>query len=316
MSGNQRFLGFYLKKNNPCSLSSTPPPSPSAGSLNWKVLRQRLVISFLFLLGVLSSTNAGPSLKVRDPRLRSAAVVVQDQNTDELLFSKKAEAVMPIASITKLMTAMVVLDSGINMGMPITIEELDKDKLRYSRSHLYVGTRLSRMQALLLALMASENRAAHALARTYPGGKAEFIRAMNRKAQMLNLSETKFEDSSGLSGGNVSSAADLCRLVNAAYRYPLIRQFSTRKEFVLKNGRKQMRFVNTNSLVRSDSWDIGLSKTGYIQEAGRCLVMQASVTDRPVVIVLLNASGNSTRINDVLRIKRWLEKLKPSSQNI
>lgn len=316
MSGNQRFLGFYLEKNSSCIPASAPPPSPSYGSMNWKALRQRLVISFLFLLGFLSSTNAGPSLKVRDPRLRSAAVVVQDQNTDELLLSKKAEAVMPIASITKLMTAMVVLDSGINMGMPITIEELDKDKLRYSRSHLYVGTRLSRMQALLLALMASENRAAHALARTYPGGKAEFIRAMNRKAQMLDLSETKFEDSSGLSGGNVSSAADLCRLVNAAYRYPLIRQFSTRKEFILKNGRKQMRFVNTNSLVRSDSWDIGLSKTGYIQEAGRCLVMQASVTDRPVVIVLLNASGNSTRINDVLRIKRWLEKLKPSKQNI
>ncbi|MEJ2111260.1 MAG: serine hydrolase [Acidobacteriota bacterium] len=284
--------------------------------MNGKALRQRFVISFLFLIGFLSSSSAGPSLKVRDPRLRSAAAVVQDQNTDELLLSKKAEAVMPIASITKLMTAMVILDSGINMGMPITIEESDKDKLRYSRSHLYVGTRLSRMQALLLALMASENRAAHALSRTYPGGKAEFIRAMNRKAKSLDLSETKFEDSSGLSGGNVSSAADLCRLVNAAYRYPLIRQFSTQKEFVLKNERKQMRFVNTNSLVRSDSWDIGLSKTGYIQEAGRCLVMQASVTDRPVVIVLLNASGNSTRINDVLRIKRWLEKLTPSNQNI
>ncbi|MEJ2247819.1 MAG: serine hydrolase, partial [Acidobacteriota bacterium] len=230
-------------------------------------------------------------------------------NTDELLLSKKAGDVMPIASITKLMTAMVLLDSGINMGMPITIEETDKDKLRYSRSNLKVGTRLSRMQALLLALMASENRAAHALARTYPGGTEEFVRAMNRKAQALGLTETRFKDSSGLSGGNVSSAQDLCSLVNAAYRYTLIRDFSTRKEFTFKNGRRMFRFVNTNSLVRNAGWDIGLSKTGYIQESGRCLVMQTSLRDRHIVIVLLNASGERTRINDVLRIKRWLEQI-------
>ncbi|MBN2319944.1 MAG: serine hydrolase [Acidobacteria bacterium] len=273
--------------------------------------RTKSVILVLFLCGFLSSIEAGPSTKIRDPRLRSTAVIVQDQNTDEFLLTKKAEAVMPIASITKLMTAMVILDSGINMGALITIQESDKDKLRYSRSHLYVGTRLSRMQALLLALMASENRAAHALARTYPGGKEEFVRAMNRKARSLGLSETRFEDSSGLSGENVSSAQDLCSLVNAAYRYPLIRTFTTRKEFILKNGRRNLRFVNTNSLVRRNGWDIGLSKTGYIQESGRCLVMQAQLKHRPVVIVLLNASGNSTRINDVLRIKQWLEKIEP-----
>jgi D-alanyl-D-alanine endopeptidase (penicillin-binding protein 7) len=216
---------------------------------------------------------------------------------------------MPIASITKLMTAMVILDSGVNMGGLITIEESDKDTIRYSRSRLPVGTRLSRMQALLLALMASENRAAHALARTFPGGKGEFVRAMNKKARSLGLSETRFEDSSGLSGGNVSSAQDLCSLVNAAYRYPLIRTFSTRKELILKNGRKPLRFVNTNSLVRGSGWDIGLSKTGYILESGRCLVMQTLLQHRPVVIVLLNASGSRTQINDVLRIKQWLEKI-------
>jgi D-alanyl-D-alanine endopeptidase (penicillin-binding protein 7) len=273
--------------------------------------RSKAIVLSLFIAGFLSSIEAGPAAKVRNPRLRSTAVIVQDQDTDEFLLSKKPEAVMPIASITKLMTAMVILDSGVNMGELITVEESDKDKIRYSRSHLYVGTRLSRMQALLLALMASENRAAHALARTYPGGKEEFVRAMNRKARSLDLSETRFEDSSGLSGENVSSAQDLCSLVNAAYRYPLIRTFTTRKEFILKNGRRKLRFVNTNSLVRRNGWDIGLSKTGYIQESGRCLVMQTRLEHRPIVIVLLNASGNLSRINDVLRIKRWLEKIEP-----
>lgn len=303
MSGSSRFL---FSKTGKSSLS---------GIVSLTASRSRAVVVALLLSGLLPSTEAGSSLKIRNPRLRSAAVLVQDQNTDEWLLSKKAETVMPIASISKLMTAMVILDSGINMGLPITISESDKDRLRYSRSHLYVGTRLSRMQALLLSLMASENRAAHALARTYPGGKEEFVREMNRKAVALGLKETKFEDSSGLSGGNVSSASDLVRLVNAAYRYPLIRSFSTRKELVLKNGRRKLRFVNTNSLVRNGAWDIGLSKTGYIQEAGRCLVMQASLEQRPVVIVLLNASGNSTRINDVLRIKRWLKKIGPSDKD-
>jgi len=280
-----------------------------AGSGPLRTFRSKTVVLSLFLTGFLSTIEAGPSIKVRNPRLRSAAVIVQDQNTDELLLSKKAEDIMPIASITKLMTAMVLLDSGINMGMPITIEESDKDKLRYSHSRLYVGTRLNRMQALLLTLMASDNRAAHALARTYPGGEEEFVRAMNRKAQALGLTETRFEDSSGLSGGNVSSAQDLCSLVNAAYRYTLIRDFSTRKEFTFKNGRRMFRFVNTNSLVRNAGWDIGLSKTGYIRESGRCLVMQTSLRDRRIVIVLLNASGERTRINDVFRIKRWLEQI-------
>ncbi|MBN2243874.1 MAG: serine hydrolase [Acidobacteria bacterium] len=274
-----------------------------------RTIRTKTAIAVLALAGFLSSIEAGPAAKVRDPRLGSSAVVVLDQSTDEFLLAKKPQAVMPIASITKLMTAMVVLDSGINMGELITIGESDKDRIRYSRSRLPVGTRLSRMQALLLALMASENRAAHALARTFPGGKDEFVRVMNKKARSLGLTETRFEDSSGLSGGNVSSARDLCSLVNAACRYPLIRTFSTRKELVLKNGRRPLRFVNTNSLVRAAGWDIGLSKTGYIQESGRCLVMQALLEHRPVVIVLLNAAGSRAQINDVLRIRQWLERI-------
>ena len=285
-----------------------------AAGFSVRAFGSKTVVAMLCFGLLLSSSEAGPSVKIRDPRLRSAAVIVQDQNTDELLLSKKAEAVMPIASITKLMTAMVVLDSGINLGLPITVDEADKDTLRYSRSRLPVGTRVSRMQALLIALMASENRAAHVLARTYPGGEAAFVRAMNKKARSLGLTETRFEDPCGLSEGNVSSAADLCRLVNAAYKYPLIRSFSTQKDFVLDNGRRPLRFVNTNSLVRNASWDIGLSKTGYILESGRCLVMQASMPHRSVVIVLLNAAGDSTRLNDVLSIKRWLEKMEPKQK--
>jgi D-alanyl-D-alanine endopeptidase (penicillin-binding protein 7) len=279
------------------------------GGVHITAYKSKAMVSVLFFSCFLSSIEAGPSVKIPDPKLRSAAVVVQDQNTDELLLSKKARDVMPIASITKLMTAMVILDSGINMELPITIEESDKDTLRHSSSRLYIGTRLSRMQALLLALMASENRAAHALARTYPGGSKEFVRAMNRKTQSLGLSETRFKDPTGLSEGNVSSARDLCNLVNAAYRYPMIRKFSTQKEFTLKSGRRSLSFANTNSLVRDARWDIGLSKTGYIQAAGRCLVMQTSLMHRDIVIVLLNASGKNTRINDVLRIKQWLEKI-------
>ena len=309
MQGSRTVRRTILKKLKSCRPFRREVDSLHAGMGLLKAFRFKTAVFVLFLIGFLSPIEAGPSITVRDPRLRSAAAIVQDQNTDELLLSKKAEDVMPIASITKLMTAMVLLDSGINMGRPITIEESDKDKLRFSRSHLYVGMRLSRMQALLLTLMASENRAAHALARTYPGGEEEFVRAMNRKARALGLTETRFEDSSGLSGENVSSAQDLCSLVNAAYRYSLIRDFSTRKEFTFKQGRKMYRFVNTNSLVRNAGWDIGLSKTGYIRESGRCLVMQTSLRDRNIVIVLLNASGERTRINDVLRIKRWLEQI-------
>lgn len=278
-------------------------------------LRKGAIFVALFLIGLHIDVEAGAFVNARNPSLCSVAVAVQDQNTAELLLSKRADTVMPIASITKLMTAMVIWDSALDMGMQITISEEDKDTLRYSRSRLTVGTCLTRMQALLLALMASENRATHALVRTYPGGEEEFVRAMNRKARALGLSETRFEDASGLSRANVSSAVDLCRLVNAAYHYRLVRTFSTRREFVLRSDQKKIRFVNTNPLVRNGAWDIGLSKTGYIQEAGRCLVMQASLRQRPVVIVLLNASGDRARVEDIMRIRRWLEKIGPFPGN-
>jgi D-alanyl-D-alanine endopeptidase (penicillin-binding protein 7) len=239
--------------------------------------------------------------------LKSASALVLDQATGQALLEKQPGAVQPIASLTKLMTAMVLLDAHLDPQEILTITSDDKDMLRHSKSRLPVGTRLPREQALLLALLASENRAAHALGRTFPGGLAAFVEAMNAKAKELGLAETRFEDPSGLSSGNVASARDLARILEAAYRYPEIRDFSTRPETTLQSGRRNIQFPNTNALVRSPRWTIGLSKTGYIQEAGRCLVMQAMLANRPVLIILLDSWGKYTRLGDANRIKHWME---------
>jgi D-alanyl-D-alanine endopeptidase (penicillin-binding protein 7) len=239
--------------------------------------------------------------------LRSASVLVEDQQTGEYLIEKHPDLIVPIASITKLMTAMVILDAKLNLNEKITITAADVDKIRHSHSRLPLNTSLSRNDALLLALMSSENRAAHALARTYPRGLNDFIQAMNAKAQALGLHETHFADPTGLSSENVSSARDLARMVNAAYEYDLIRRYTTRKESFIRVGKRILRFCNTNHLVRNPRWQIGLSKTGYIDEAGRCLVMQSKVAQRPVLIVLLDADGKMTRYGDANRIKKWME---------
>lgn len=249
------------------------------------------------------------SVKItRTPRnlvLRSASVLVKDQQTGELLFQKQTDAVLPIASITKLMTAMVVLDASIDLEESITIEPTDV--VCYSSSRLPVGTSLSREDALLLTLMASENRAAHALGRTYPGGIEAFVIAMNAKAKLLGLSNTRFEDSSGLSSGNTSSAQDLALMVDAAYQYSIVREFTTREETTIQSGRRTLEFRNTNRLIQNPRWQIGLSKTGFTSEAGRCLVMQASVAQRSLLIVLLDAQGKRTRFADANRIRLWME---------
>jgi D-alanyl-D-alanine endopeptidase (penicillin-binding protein 7) len=242
-------------------------------------------------------------------------VLVKDQRSGEFLVSKQADVAMPIASLTKLMTAMVILDAHLDMDKVITIEEADKDTLRNSHSHLFIGTQLTRREALLVALMASENRAARALGRTFPGGVPALVRAMNEKAKALGLNETKFEDPAGLSDGNVSSARNLSRLVETACGYPLIGMYSTQPETTIRTGRKQLRFVNTNALVRNPRWQIGLSKTGYIEEAGRCLVMQTQLAQRPVLMVLLNSIGKNTRLGDANRIRQWLEGPKPSRKS-
>ena len=242
-----------------------------------------------------------------DPILQSAAAVVIDQSSGTVLFEKNANTQVPIASITKLMTAMVVLDAKPDMQEMLTIGRDDVDTYKGTRSRLSVGTSLTREEMLRLALMASENRAAAALSRHYPGGRPEFIAAMNRKATQLGLTETRFEDPTGLTPANVSSARDLTKLAATAHAYPEIREFSTAPKYEVRVGRRMQAFYNTNRLVNNEKWEIGLSKTGYISEAGKCLVMQTWLNDKPLIIVLLDSWGKLTRIGDANRIKRWIE---------
>lgn len=243
----------------------------------------------------------------RQLAVQSGSVLVIEQGGGNALYQKNADVVVPIASITKLMTAMVVLDSTPNLQGPIAISDEDVDLLRGSRSRLQVGAVITRETALLLALMSSENRAANALARHYPGGKDAFLVAMNIKAQSLGMRDTRFEDPTGLTSTNVSTAHDLAKMVVAAHHYPLIREFSTTSDATVEVRGRTLDYHNTNQLVKSSTWEIGLSKTGYIHEAGKCLVMQARLADKPVVIVLLDSAGKLTRIGDANRIKRWME---------
>jgi len=245
------------------------------------------------------------------PVLGSSAFYVINQNSGEVLLERNATAVLPIASITKLMTAIVVLDSGQSLSEPLVVTEGDIDRLKGTGSRLSLGATLSREEMLQLALMSSENRAASALARNYPGGEAAFVEAMNVKARLLGLWNTSFHDSTGLNPGNVSSPRDLAKLVAASASYPLIREFSTAHErYVDVNGRN-LRFGNTNSLVRSPEWAISVSKTGYISEAGRCLVMQTWLHQQPVVMVLMDSQGRYTRTADAKRVRKWLEQATP-----
>ncbi len=242
------------------------------------------------------------------PDVKSASALVLDQAGNRVLYAKNTDAVLPIASITKLMTAIVVLESGVSLDEPIVVTEADLDDIKHTRSRLKVGTALTRSELLRLALMASENRAASALTRAHPAGTAGSVAAMNQKAAELGMEHSRFVDGTGLSTGNVSTAQDLSRLVLAAYGYPLIREFTTSPGFAvtLGNGRL-LQYNNSNRLVKNDGWEIGLSKTGYISEAGRCLVMQSRIASRQVVIVLLDSWGKNTRLGDANRIKKWME---------
>jgi len=245
-------------------------------------------------------------------KLHSSAAMVLDQTTGAVLFEKNAGAILPIASISKLMTAMVALDAQPNLEETLAIDEADVDTLKGTHSRLRVGTQLSREEMLRLALMSSENRAAAALSRNYPGGRPAFIAAMNQKSQALGLQDTHFSDPTGLTAANVSSAHDLVKMVSAAQQYPLIRQFTTTTEYEVALGGRPQTFRNTNSLVKNAAWDIGLSKTGYINEAGRCLVMQAWLNNKPIIIVLLDSLGKMTRVGDANRIKQWVENAAPA----
>ena len=246
-----------------------------------------------------------------EPNLASSAVMVLDGQTGQTLYSKNADTAHPIASITKLMTAMIVIDSKLDMDEPIALSNEDIDTLKGTRSRLPLGTHFRRDDLVRIALVASDNRAASALGRSFPGGLPAFVDAMNAKAASLGLQHTHFVDSSGLNPGNVSSPQDLAKLVSAASTYPLIREYSTTPalDVTLPNSKKKLAFVNTNALVRGGSdWQIGLSKTGYINESGKCLVMQAMIANQPIVIVLLDSWGKLTRIGDANRIRKWLEK--------
>ena len=288
---------------------------------------KRLAVLFFSLFAVATASFAGdrPAARAKsskatravadfdkdgDPNLLSSAALVLDATTGETLFAKNADQVHPIASITKLMTAIVVIDSKLPLDEAVRISTEDLDTLKGTKSRLPVGAHFRRDDLIRIALVASDNRAAAALGRAYPGGLSAFVVAMNARAKLLGLDATQFVDSSGLAPGNVSSPADLGKLVAEASKYELIRDYSTTAalDVTLPDSGRKLSYVNTNVLVRAGNWDIGVSKTGYISESGKCLVMQAMIANTPVVIVLLDSWGRLTRIGDANRIKRWLEK--------
>ncbi|WP_370678873.1 D-alanyl-D-alanine endopeptidase [Comamonas sp. GB3 AK4-5] len=252
--------------------------------------------------------------QVNDPLdLQSSVALVMDQDTKEVLLSKNDHAVLPIASLTKLMTGLLISEAKLPMDEQITITQDDVDTEKHSSSRLRVGTTLTRGEMMHLALMSSENRAAHALGRTYPGGLGAFVGQMNAKAKLLGMADTRYVEPTGLSSSNQSSAHDLAILVNVTHADPLLRELSTSPNMEVAVGNRMMQFNNTNRLVKSDNWDIGLQKTGYISEAGRCLVMQAHVAGRKLIIVFLDSAGKFSRLADAERVRHWVEGKVPSS---
>ena len=253
----------------------------------------------------LSSVSFQP---VSSPKLNSTIALIYDEQSQRPLYTKNPDAIAPIASITKLMTAMVVLDVKPDLDEEISVDVADLDSLKGTHSRLRIGTTFTRNEMLKLALMSSENRAASALARSYPGGMQAAVAAMNAKARKLGMLNTTFRDPTGLDSENVSTARDLVKMVAAARNYKLIHQYTTTVTHSVEGARgRELRFNNTNPLVKNASWDIGVSKTGYINEAGRCLVMQAQIRQRSVIIVLLDSAGKNTRIGDANRVKKWIE---------
>ena len=244
--------------------------------------------------------------------LKSSAALVIDQDTREVLLQKNDTAVLPIASLTKLMTGTIISEAKLPMDEVITITQDDVDTEKGSSSRLAVGTRLTRAEAMHLALMSSENRAAHALGRTYPGGLQAFVALMNAKAQQLGMTSTTYVEPTGLSSRNQSSAHDLALLVSAASHDSMLREYSTSPGTQLAVGKRTLQYNNTNRLVKNPDWDIGVQKTGYISEAGQCLVMQARVAGRRLVMVFLDSAGKLSRIADAERVRRWVETHKPT----
>ncbi len=266
----------------------------------------------LLLMGLLAAATpanaASPGKSApAQPELRSASVLVVDTRTSAVLLARKADQAVPIASITKLMTSLVVIEANQPMDEVITVSADDQRATRGNRSHLAIGTKLTRSELMHLALMASENRAASALGRSYPGGLPALVKAMNARASALGMTRSHFVEPTGLSSQNVASPQDLTRLVAAAARQPTLRQYSTAAKYSIRSGKRELQFVNTNLLVRNSGWDIALQKTGYISAGGQCLVMKTIIGGRDVIIVLLNSFGKYTRTADARRIRKWME---------
>jgi D-alanyl-D-alanine endopeptidase (penicillin-binding protein 7) len=277
-----------------------------------KVIYQRVRRTAPALAILTAGDMAGLNRTVDPLALRSSVAYVLDQTSSEVLFEKNANVALPIASITKLMTGLLVVQSQQNLDEVLTITDADVDKHKFTSSRLPVGARMTRGNLLHIALMSSENRAAAALGRNYPGGITAFVDAMNAKAKELGMSDTHYVDSSGLSSQNVSSARDLAKLVKVAHEEPLLRQYTTDHNYVVQASGRALQYHNTNYLVASPDWNIGLQKTGFINEAGRCLVMQAMIQGRNVIMVFLDSKGKQSRTADAGRMRRWLEALKPA----
>ena len=248
--------------------------------------------------------------------LKSSVALVIDQDTREVLFSKNEHAVLPIASLTKLMTGVIVSGAKLPMDEVITVTQDDVDTEKGSSSRLKVGTALTRGELLHLALMSSENRAAHALGRTYPGGLPTFVNLMNAKAKLLGMNDTNYAEPTGLSSRNQSSAQDLATLVNAAHGDPLLRELTTSTGYQVAVGKRTLQYNNTNRLVKNPQWDIGLQKTGYITEAGQCLVMQTKIAGRKLIMVFLDSAGKLSRLGDAERVRRWVESIPAADRKL
>lgn len=271
--------------------------------------RIRAIALLCGLAGLLGLPAALAAPNPANLKLQSGSALVMDVNTGKTLYQKNATRVRPIASLTKLMTALVVLDARQSLSQTLTVDQNDRDNIKHTYSRVRFGTKVTRRDALHLALMSSENRMASALARHYPGGRSAFIRAMNNKARQLGMRNSRFYDSTGLSTRNVSTAQDLARLISAAYRQPLIRQFTqdSNMEMRFMAPAYSLMFNNTNPLVKNPDWDVRLSKTGFTDEAGRCLLMRAKPDRQELAIVLLNSVGKRTPVGDANRIRKWLK---------
>jgi len=241
--------------------------------------------------------------------IKSPKAIIYDADSGDIIFQKKANEKSSIASLTKLMTAMVLIDSNLDLNEKVKITKKDQDRIKGTKSRLWLGSELTRKELLSIALIASDNRAASALSNSYPGGKKAFVQAMNVKAKQLGMDDTSFADPTGLDKNNISTAIDLVKMTQAAQQYPIIRELSTSSyyEAYIKNKKIRLNYNNTNLLVRQGLWDIDISKTGYIREAGKCLIMQTKVMDKPIIMVFLKSYGKYTRTADAKRVKKWLE---------